>query len=117
MGFKTHNSADISINGTCFQGYVTSDYSNIVRVFDEPLDGDGYKVDAEWEILFDDGLVATIYNWKNGKNYCGYDGLDVEDIRNWHIGGRNPVVVERVKNLLSDDWESFDYIRQRAVLE
>ena len=86
MFFKTHNSADISIDGTHLQGYVTSDYSNIVRVFGEPFNGDGYKVDAEWGILFDDGLVATIYNWKNGKNYCGSDGKRVRDIDEWHIG-------------------------------
>lgn len=117
MSFETHNTAHINPTGTCFQGYLTSDYSNIIRVFGDPIESDGYKVDAEWVICFSDGEIATIYNWKDGKNYCGADGMDVRDIEDWHIGGLNPVVVERVKNLLSDDWESLDYIRQRAILE
>jgi len=115
--FETHNTAHINPTGTCFRGYLTSDYSNIVRVFGEPTECDGYKIDAEWVICFSDGEIATIYNWKDGKNYCGDGGLDPEDIREWHIGGFSPVVVERITNLLSDDWESLDYIRQRAILE
>ena len=26
---------------------------------------DDNKVDVEWNIMFNDGVVATIYNWKN----------------------------------------------------
>ena len=117
MSFETHNTAPISAIGTCLQGYVTSDYSNIVRVFGEPTECDGYKVDAEWVIQFSDGKIATIYNWKNGKNYCGDDGLDPEDIKEWHIGGKSTKVVSRIQKLLSDPWPVFDEIRQAAALE
>ena len=76
------------INGTCLQGYINTSYRDLVECFGEPhCDGDGYKVDAEWMLRFEDGTVATIYNWKDGKNYCGEDGLAVEDITEWHIGG------------------------------
>jgi hypothetical protein len=27
------------------------------------------------------------FSKKDGKNYCGDDGLEVEYITNWHIGG------------------------------
>jgi hypothetical protein len=37
--------------------------------------------------------VATIYNWKNGKNYCGEMGEPVEKMTYWHIGGKNELVV------------------------
>jgi hypothetical protein len=100
MQFRTHNTGvdyDV-INGTCLQGYVSADYSALCERFGEPTNGDGYKVDAEWLVQFEDGTVATIYNYKDGKNYNGADGLEVKDITDWHIGGitkRAVVLVER----------------------
>jgi hypothetical protein len=57
-------------------------------------------VDAEWEIEFEDGKVATIYNYKDGKNYNGKSGLPKRKITDWHIGGYSKDVMERVQNLL-----------------
>lgn len=75
-------------NGSHLQASVTAPYSKIVEVFGEPHnDGDGYKTDAEWVIEFDDGTLATIYNYKDGKNYNGPNGLSIQDITDWHIGG------------------------------
>ena len=92
----TAGNADI--NMTSLQGYINTSYDDLVRCFGEPTsDGDAYKVDAEWELTFEDGTVATIYNWKNGRNYCGMDGMDVEDITDWHVGGRNSRAVAHVE--------------------
>ena len=46
------------------------DYDTLVKVFGEPHSTGGYtcKTDAEWGFDFD-GVIATIYNWKNGKMY------------------------------------------------
>ena len=62
-------------------------------------DGDGYKLDAHWSIEWEDGKVATIYNWKNGLNYndkiirgSDHYGIQLTDIREWHIGGKDPEV-------------------------
>jgi len=116
MGFKTHNDISLSAGGTFLQGYVTTDYANIVRVFGKPIACiNSYKVDAEWIIRFDDGEIATIYNYKTGKNYCGSEGLDVEDIETWHIGGNHSGVESRISLLLSENWGGFDSIRQDAV--
>ena len=115
MSFKTHNTADIDINGTSLSGYVSEDYNTLCTLFGEPTESDGYKVDAEWAIEFSDGKVATIYNWKDGKNYCGANGLNVEDIKEWHIGGHCNEVVSRIQNLLRNPWPVFDEIRQEAV--
>jgi len=115
--FITHNQDDnICINGTHLQGYVDTSYQRIVSVFGEPCTGDGYKVDAEWEVRFNDGSVATIYNWKDGKNYCGSMGLELDEIRDWHIGGHDKAVVERVKAILSEPWPIHDDIRISAAL-
>lgn len=102
MNFKTHNETNVNAGGTSLQGYVSVSYHELLSKFGEPTVGDAYKIDAEWEILFDDGKVATIYNWKDGKNYNGPDGLDVRYITNWHIGGRDKEVVSRVQELLGE---------------
>jgi len=96
MKFTTHNQAVIEVSGTHLQGYIQTNHANLVSTFGEPLCGDGHKVDAEWAICFEDGTRATVYNWKNGKNYCGDEGQEVQDITEWNIGGFDKKAVERV---------------------
>jgi hypothetical protein len=85
------------INGTSAQGDVTATYQQLVKVFGkEHTNGDGYKVDAEWCLKFSDGTIATIYNWKNGKNYEGKNGIAKTKITDWHIGGNSKMAVTRV---------------------
>ena len=115
MSFETHNTAEINVNGTSLKGYVIADYNAICEIFGEPTESDGYKSDAEWVIQFSDGKVATIYNWKNGRNYCGSVGLDVGDIKEWHIGGHCHESASRIQNLLNDSWAIFDEIRREAA--
>ena len=86
---------------TSLQGYVDTTYKKLVDAFGEPTGNDGYKTDAEWDLVFEDGTVASIYNYKDGKNYNGDDGVDVENITDWHIGGYNKLAVERVTELLT----------------
>lgn len=98
--FSTHNEKEINISGTSLVGYVNTTYSKLFEKFGEPTD-DGYKTDAEWRIEFSDGKVAAIYNWKNGKKYNGSEGLDIDDITEWHIGGFDNSVVERIQKILN----------------
>ena len=93
----------IDINGTHLQGCIDTTYENIVSVLGkEHHKGDEYKTEAEWCIKFEDGTVATLYNWKNGKIYCGEEeGLDVQDITEWNIGGHNPRAVALLIDLLN----------------
>lgn len=99
--FLTHNEKEINVSDTSLVGYVNTTYSKLFEKFGEPIDGDGYKTDAEWEIEFPDGEIATIYNYKDGKNYNGDKGLKVERITKWHIGGFNNSVVERIIKILN----------------
>ena len=97
------NNDSTDVCGTSLVGYLPhpTPYEDIVKIFGNPLfEGDGYKTDAEWIIEFDDGEVATIYNWKNGKNYCGNDGLEIELITNWNIGGNSQDVVYRIVEMI-----------------
>jgi hypothetical protein len=84
---------------TSLQGYIETSYADLVGCFGLHDDEyDDFKSDANWTITFADGVVASIYNWKNGKNYCGEDGLELVEIRNWNIGGHRGTDVEaRVK--------------------
>ena len=90
---------------SCLQGYVDAEYATLKKVFGKPGEGDGYKVDAEWEIKFSDGTYATIYNYKDGKNYCGSKGLRKTQITDWHVGGSSELAVTRVQNALNAYYE------------
>jgi hypothetical protein len=88
--------------GSCLQGYIDVDYATLKAVFGkEHSNGDGYKVDAEWELKFSDGTYATIYNYKDGKNYCGKSGLAKSKITDWHVGGSSKRAVECVEAMLN----------------
>lgn len=83
-------------SGTYLQGEMNISYQNLVNTFGEPNGKtDEYKVDAEWIIQTPAG-VATIYNYKTGKNYLGDEGEEVENITDWHIGGKNKEVVDYI---------------------
>ncbi len=98
---KTHNDGfdifDVA-SMSCLQGYINISFDDLRKKFGEPTDGDGYKVDAEWEIT--DGVrAATIYNYKNGHNYNGMEGIERTSIVAWHIGGSDRSAVELLQNI------------------
>jgi hypothetical protein len=86
----------IDVNGTFLVGKLHISYEDLCHIFGEPNSrSDGYKTDYEWAGYVND-KVFTIYNWKNGKNYCGNEGLMAEDIKEWHIGGKSGEVVSLI---------------------
>ena len=102
MKYKTHNDKEIDVMGTSLDGYIDCSYETLVSLFWEPSEHyDDYKCDAQWNIEFEDGEVATIYNWKNGINYCGVnEGIPTEKITAWNIGGHgDKQVVDAIKSL------------------
>lgn len=107
MNFVTHNDGNIDIVGTSLQGYLEDvSYEELLRVFGQPGGGDFHKVDAQWEIQFEDGdgPVATIYNWQNGPNYCNAEeATPVHKIRNWHIGGFDNEVLSLIQLAFQGD--------------
>lgn len=88
IGFTVDRS--LSAEGTRLLGYMFFSYDLLVKAFGLPGEpGDNYKSDAEWRIKLKSGEVLCIYDYKSGKNYCGEGGLDVKDIKEWHVGGKN----------------------------
>ena len=101
LAFETHNETEVRADGTCLQGYIDATYQELIDVFGEPTESDGYKVDAEWLLEFEDATVATVYNWKNGLNYCGAEGTPVEYITRWNVGGKRGTGTEtKIKQIL-----------------
>jgi len=88
----------MQVFGTGLVGVVVTTYAELVKTFGEPIvygefDSDG-KVSVEWVIAFEDGTIASIYDWKQyelGTPMGEYD---------WHIGGKDDTAVQLVKDVL-----------------
>ena len=107
MTYATHNDGYVDvhdINGTSLQGYINATYDQLVSLFGEPMDGCGYKTDCEWIVTdMDEGTIGTIYNWKNGRNYLGAQGLYPEQITRWHVGGIGRDAVRMFDEILQQE--------------
>jgi hypothetical protein len=94
MYYKTHSQDDtIDTNGTFLQGKINLPYSKLEKVLGAPMRFQDDKVRVEWDIVFNDGLVATIYDWKEYSRAP-------HEVTDWHIGGRDYDVVSRVYTIL-----------------
>ena len=91
MEFKSVRSS----GGTGLVGYLPAgtSYSDLVAAFGEPQ-GPGDKTLAEWCIRFQDGTIATIYDYKT----CGKTREQVTD---WHVGGTSITALYRVMEALN----------------
>jgi hypothetical protein len=106
--------------GTWSQGEITLPYAAIVAVLGEPTDdGDGYKVSTHWALKFEDGTIATLYDWKETELYD--DGLEtVEEFRErdsyaWHIGGTTQRAVELIRELFAEAQHAAELARIEAI--
>lgn len=100
---KVNDKQPFFATGTSLMGRIDVSYKELVNIFGKPNElGDDYKVDAMWLIFTPDG-VATIYNYKDGKNYLGNEGLAIKDITDWHIGGKNKEVVTWIKKAVKNE--------------
>jgi len=82
-----------NVNGTSLQGYVTAYYHELVELFGQP-EGPSDKVTAEWCLEFEDGTVATIYDWKEYETPMGR--------YQWHIGGHSKEAVWAVMDAMKE---------------
>lgn len=71
-------------NMTSLKGEFPITYAELVEIFGRPDYGpnaDLDKVTCEWNLKFEDGVIATIYDYKTGRTPMGeYE---------WHIGGHD----------------------------
>ena len=91
---------DVNVYGTSLRGHFSMPYAKLVGLIGEPNGAsDGYKTDVEWAFERD-GVVATIYNWKNGPNYIGRGAI--KDIDEWNVGGHSGQAMDVVSLILKD---------------
>lgn len=79
------------INGTSLQGSITIKYQDLVNVLGKPHWNDGDKITAEWNFKTVEGVVFTIYDYKEERT--------PKDLYDWHIGGHGELVLTVVQNL------------------
>lgn len=82
-------------DGTYLQGYITVSYSDLVDVFGSPNISPSDKTTAEWVLKFEDGTIATIYDWKTGNTPLGPYA--------WHIGGHSKTAIKRVQEIMEKE--------------
>jgi hypothetical protein len=88
------------VSGTYLQGYITTTRAKLTRAFGEPWEQDfAEKVTLEWGVLFADGTLATIYDWKRYEDR----ELGQEEEYAYHIGGLSPRAVQLITETLGKD--------------
>jgi hypothetical protein len=84
-------------SGTWLQGSVLTTRAKLTKAFGEPTQYEESKITLQWGIKFDDGTIATIYDWKRYEL-----GTPAEDeLITYNIGGVDLGAVRNVNDALS----------------
>ena len=83
------------------QGNIRADYATLKKVFGKPTveDGNGDGKIRKYWIVKIDGIVCTIYDWKQGKSYRGYRPL--KNAR-WSVGGSHSISRRLVQGVIDE---------------
>ena len=92
--------------GTSGQGGILRvDYATLKKIFGKPSinngNGRGSKIRKEW-IISIDGVVCTIYDWKQGYDYTKpKGGMPLKRTR-WSVGGSHRISRRLVQGVIDD---------------
>lgn len=81
--YTTHSEdADVisETRNTRLIGLLDAAYDNLVMAFGPPLLSNNFGTHFEWNIMFNDGTIATVYDYNMAK--------PCYDVMEWHVGGR-----------------------------
>lgn len=90
--------------GTSGQGGILRvDYATLKKIFGKPSinngNGKGSKIRKEW-IISIDGVVCTIYDWKQGYDYTKpKGGMPLKETR-WSVGGSHRISFRLVQGVI-----------------
>jgi hypothetical protein len=87
-----------SISGTSFYGStIKATVNQLISICGQPYDDSNTgrdKVNFEWNLQTYSGDVFTIYDWKE------YRIIGLDEVIEWHIGGRNEIITIQAYNEL-----------------
>jgi hypothetical protein len=89
-----------AIDGTSLQGEISTTKAQLIATFGAPnweSNDESEKLTIEWAMVFEDGTLATIYDWKRYEEGTP----DLNEVYAYHIGGMSPLAVERVTKALN----------------
>lgn len=89
--FKTH---DVDVKLTYLQGMLQCDYHILCNVFGNPQKGNGYYTQVEWHCHTEDGVVFTIYDWR--------EDCQPQSVYQWCIGGFDYRAVQTVNKIIEE---------------
>jgi hypothetical protein len=78
-------------NMTSLKGEFPITYAELVEIFGRPKYGPNADLDkttCEWALTFEDGIIATIYDYKTDRTPMG--------LYEWHIGGHDALAYTHV---------------------
>tara|TARA_R110000850_G_scaffold202076_1_gene328122 strand:- start:244 stop:651 length:408 start_codon:yes stop_codon:yes gene_type:complete len=86
------------IIGTSGQGDLHGvDYNTLKKLFGKPnIESGSEKTRKHWAIGID-GVICTIYDWKQGKSYRGYRPLKYT---RWSVGGSHEISLRLVQGVI-----------------
>ncbi|WP_041802743.1 hypothetical protein [Micavibrio aeruginosavorus] len=85
-----------------FLGTVNTSYRALVEAFGEPKPGDGYKIEAAWEVELIPGIFVKINNYKTSRSYDSKNPT-IKRLREWNVHGTDSDAIEWVKGMLGQD--------------
>lgn len=97
------------VSGTFLQGTILTTRAKLTEAFGEPMQYEASKITLQWGVRFENGTVATIYDWKRYE--LGTPDIDEEII--YHIGGYDLSAVTNVTNALKPKIEHSVFIEGR----
>lgn len=97
----------VDLNGSHLQGYVETTFAKLEKVFG-PSQGEGDKTTQNWVLEFEDGTIATIYDWKTYSTPKGRF--------EWHVGGFDKKAVELVEQAIQGSHEKVDNFPESTSL-
>jgi len=94
VGYKPATPADTE--DCIFQGYVYSSMKQLTELFGEPtLYPKTSRVKSEWCVKFDDGNLATVYDYEEAFLPTGpYE---------YHIAGSTPKAADYIKKIVGNN--------------
>jgi len=87
--------ADSLASGTSYQGEVQATLRTMIKIFGEPNSVGSDKTTCEWTLQFENGTIATVYDWK--RDEYGIGEIDLDARVDWTIGGFDNDAYEQVR--------------------